>query len=464
MSVELRLPDIGEGMQEGEIVKWLVQEGEWVTEDQPVVEVQTDKVVAEIPAPASGVIDKIFADAGAVVPVNEVILRISVEGVSGQSERGQNERDSKSNRVNGQRALAAPATRRLARKLEVDIEQITGSGPGGRVLEEDVRRAAARLRTANGCDTSGQPVELADGISETAGNNGHGVSGRNAAANIVSADQSRHAASDTYGVTGNTSCQGGLADDLMQSPNPSQYGETTPDEKFDFTGLRGVIAKNMVQSAFTIPHVTHFDEADVTGLIRMRERVREKVAAHGVKLTYLPFFMKAIVVALQEFPVFNATWSEDGKDVWLRKTYNIGVAVDTEDGLVVPVVRNVNRKSIVSISREIEALADKARNRRLSSDELKGGTFTVSNVGSVGGLFATPIIRYPEVALMAFHQVKARPVAIEENEERKVVVRDMMNVSVSFDHRIADGVAVVHFTNRILELIESPEQLLIALP
>lgn len=325
-------------------------------------------------------------------------------------------------RSNVKRALAAPATRRLARKLNVDIEQITGTGPNGRVMEEDVRRAAAEQQFMHEHDGSEHPVTL----------------------------------------TGETEGPEGPVSDRFRGRRSVQE-QSHSAEKFELTGLRGVIAKNMTQSAFTIPHVTHFDEVDVTELIRVRERVKQKVATRGVKLTYVPFFMKAIVVALQEFPVFNATWSEDGKEVWMHKTCNIGVAVDTEEGLVVPVVRDVNMKSVVDIARELEALVEKARKRRLTRDDMSGGTFTVGNVGPMGGMFATPIIRYPEVALMAFHKIKPRPVVVTENGERKVAVRDMMNVSISFDYRIADGVAVVRFTNRILELLEEPEALMIEL-
>lgn len=410
MSVELRLHDLGEGMQEGEIVRWLVHEGEHVQEDQPVVEVQTDKVVAEIAAPASGVVDKIFAATGEVVPVNALILSIRKEEEDSVYPPKQKER------LSGQRALAAPATRRLARKLAVDIERIKGSGPGGRVLERDVRQAS---ESDNERRHAHQPF---DTVEES---------------EVVRPEGASH---------------------------PMYREETVPaPEKLSFTGLRGTVAKNMVQSAFTIPHVTHFDEIDVTELIRIRRHVKSKEVARGIKLTFLPFFIKTIVVALQEFPIFNARWSENGQDVSLHKSYNIGVAVDTADGLIVPVVRHAERKSILQMAKEIEWLAEKARNRRLNRDELSGGTFTVSNIGSVGGLFATPIIRYPEVALMAFHKIKARPVAVEEDGERRVAIRDLMNISLSFDHRVADGAAVVRFTNRIMALLESPEELLLEL-
>ncbi|WP_054950798.1 dihydrolipoamide acetyltransferase family protein [Numidum massiliense] len=480
MAVDVRLPDIGEGMQEGEIVRLLVREGERVVEDQGIVEVLTDKVVAEIPAPATGVVERVFVDAGTVVEVNGLLLRIAVEGDHSRDDSRKNSRtspdphrelpliasDSTVHHVHSptkrqQLVLAAPATRRLARELGVRLETVKGTGPGGRVLEEDVRRDSLRPDYSQ-ISPERQNLDVLDrrDIDDNHGgddrcdrmDNRDRHDSHDNIANHGGDNRDSRDLYDTHYVSG--------ADPT--NPNPStDVSVATQSTKLDFNGLRGTIAKNMVKSAFTIPHVTHFEELDVTELIHLREQLKPKAEARGVKLTFLPFFLKALALALREYPVFNATWSAEGTDVYLHPHYHLGIAVDTAEGLVVPVIKDVDKKSLLTLAEEVQQLAEKARAQRLTRDDISGGTFTVSSVGARGGTSATPIIRHPEVALIAFHKIKARPVVVEAQDERTIVIRDMMNVSLSFDHRVTDGVRAVNFTNRLGELLADPQDLLL---
>ncbi|WCN37415.1 dihydrolipoamide acetyltransferase family protein [Aneurinibacillus uraniidurans] len=427
--VEFKLPDVGEGMHEGEITRWLIAEGDHVEQDQPVVEVQTDKVNAELSAPVSGVITQLLFAAGDTVHVGQVMFviddgvgeKVEMETAAIQSE----EREVASSVSNvvlavpsvseTHRALATPYVRQLARSLGIDLEQVAGSGPAGRVLEEDIRRFA---KSESIQDRESQVV-------------------------AVTTDQMPPEVKQPVIVAPH------LASNLPQEA----------EERIKLAGIRKKIAEHMVKSVTIIPHVTHFDDMEMDALIALRSRMKLHAEEIGVKLTYLPFFIKATVIALKQFRMFNASVDDSTGEIVLKNYYHIGVAADTEQGLVVPVIKHADRKSIFDIAREVGELAEKARTGKLTLADMSGGTFTITSVGSVGGQQATPIINHPEAAILALHKIEPRAVV----RSREIVIRDMMNVSLSFDHRIIDGVASVRFTNRIKQLLENPELLFMEL-
>lgn len=392
--LEVKLHDIGEGITEGEIVQYLVKEGEEVTSDQPLVEIQTDKVVAELPAPCSGIVKKILVPPGERIQVGTTILYIEPL-------------KPKTNQF--KRVLATPYTRKLAREHKINLEDVPTSDPSGRVTEEDVLRFVRERQAVH-------QVQLKPAVHEQQ----------------KPADQEEPKA------------------DLPVTKD--QVANYVP-----FRGIRRQIAQKMSQSMYTIPHVTMFEEVDMTNLLALRERLKE--ANHSISVT--SFFIKALVHALKEFPIFNAQLDEQKEQIILKREYHIGLATDTKDGLLVPVLRQADKKSIKEINEEIKELTEKAKKGSLAPNELQNSTFTISNVGPLGGsLFATPIINYPETAIIAFHPIRKRPVVHEQDQ---IVIRQMMNLSFSFDHRVADGATAISFINRFSGLIEQPHTLFVEL-
>ncbi|MFB5189327.1 dihydrolipoamide acetyltransferase family protein [Alicyclobacillus fastidiosus] len=435
---EYKLADIGEGMHEGEIVRWLVKEGDDVLVDDPIVEVQTDKVTAELPAPVTGKIHHILAKEGAMVPVGSTLViiadaqaRPAPQLPAGPSEAMLHddsaqpdlpvapkpdgvvaERFTSGDRGHtaplAKRALATPHIRYLARQMNIDIEQVEGTGRGGRVTEEDLRRFRDDLlEMSSGSVTDEKVGEALTKTPERA----------------ASPDATAH-----------------------------QNGRV---ERVALKGIRKRIADHMVKSVSTIPHVTSVDELEMDSLHGLRERLKTVAQARGVKLTFLPFFVKAIVIALREFPIMNASLDDETGDILLKHYYHIGIATDTDDGLIVPVIKDADQLTVFQLAQEIASLAMAARTGKLRLDQVTGGTFTISNVGSIGGLYATPIINHPEAAILGIHKMEPRSVV----RDGVSVIRTMMNISLSFDHRLIDGATAVRFTNRIRSLLEDPDQL-----
>lgn len=402
MPKEFKLPDLGEGVAEGEIVKWLVSEGSDIKEDQPLVEVMTDKATVQIPSPSSGKIGKILAKAGQTVKVGASIVTFEIGDEASQqvtTPGQQSQQAAPSAQVAEQaatqvRAIATPSTRKLARELDVEIESVRGTGPSGRITDDDVRNEAKKKK---------------DTTQETA------------------------------------------------PPEATVAKEPTQDERQAIHGIRKRIADKMAKSSRTTAAVTHVDEVDLTSLIALREQLKPIAEAHGVKITYLPFIMKACISALNEYQYFNSSIDDEKEEVVLKKHYNIGFATDTPNGLIVPVVKDADKKGIFQIAKEIEILSGKAREGKIALEDIQEGTFTITNIGSLGGIISTPIINVPEVAILGVHKIQKRPVVIKD----KIEIRDMTYLALSFDHRIVDGADAARFTSKIIKILENPALLML---
>lgn len=411
MAKEFRFPDVGEGITEGELVRWLVKEGEEIQEDQVIAEVETDKAVVELPSPYAGVILKRNFKEKDIVRVGEALVVIGEKGEALEEEPGEKKEEKAEearpagivgqiieSRQEIREVLATPKVRRLALELGVDLSQVRGSGPEGRITEEDISRAPARKKPA--------------------------VEARRPVPKIKS--------------------------------KFDFYGEV---ERLPLRGVRRATAKKMSESTAKAAHVTHFDEADVTELARVREELRPKAQKKNIKLTYLPIIVKAAIAALKLHPLLNATLDDEEEEIIIKKYYNIGIAVDVPDGLIVPVVKLANIKSLFELAAEIQQLAWAAKARTLDLADLKGGTFSITNVGMLGGEFATPIINYPEVAILATLRIADR-VRVKDG---KIAIRKTLPLCLSFDHRVIDGAEAARFINDLVKHLEKPSLLTLEL-
>jgi pyruvate dehydrogenase E2 component (dihydrolipoamide acetyltransferase) len=392
MSYEFKLPDIGEGMAEGEIVRWLVKEGDVLTQDQPMVEVMTDKATVEIATPRAGrVLERRFKE-GQRCPVGEVLIVIEIlidADKTPELATAKASVASSDTLVAAGGGLATPATRRLARELGVELVHVTGTGPGGQITAADVR--AAKVGSATG---------------------------------------------DTFDTL----------------PTPGISSMPSGDVRIPFRGVRRMIADHMVLTQRQVAQFTYVEEIDCTELVELRGKAEARLAGHGIKLTYLPFFVKAAVEALKKHPQLNATLDEPAGEIVQRREYHIGIAAQTPEGLMVPVIRHADRRSLLDLAKEVERLAVAAKNGRVSPRDLGGSTFTITSLGSLGGIVATPIVNYPEVAILAIHKIAKRPTVVDD----KIVVRDMMNLSMSVDHRLVDGYDAATFVAEMKASLETP--------
>jgi pyruvate dehydrogenase E2 component (dihydrolipoamide acetyltransferase) len=445
---EFRLPDIGEGVAEGEIVGWKMQEGGSVNEDQPLLEVMTDKATVEISSPVRGKIHQIVAKEGAVVPVGAVLCTIEPAAGAhvptiashgdGHAAAAKKEAPKAApaaapvaaaveefSRPAGQRALATPFTRRLARELGLDIEKIEGTGDVGRVTEEDVRAFAGAKQAAPAVRVSGEiPVPF-------------GTARAPSLSEQIAAQPAAKAAAP--------------------KPAPVPIPPGTRETRVPIRGLRKRISERMHQSKTTAAHFTYVDEVDVTELVALRAKMKERAQKRGVKLTYMPFIAKAIVSGLREFPTLNGVTDDASNEFVVKHYYNFGIAVDAPDGLIVPVVKNVDQRSILELAQELDRVASEAREGKSKLEDLKDGTFTITNAGNIGGLFATPIINYPEAAILGVHAIKKKPWIVGD----KIEVRDIMYLSISIDHRMNDGATGARFMNHVVAMLQDPQQLLL---
>ncbi|MDN3426021.1 dihydrolipoamide acetyltransferase family protein [Microbacterium sp. APC 3898] len=464
MAFEFRLPDIGEGIHEGEIVKWFVKAGDTIEEDDILVEVQNDKAVVEIPSPVSGTVEEVLVEEGTVAVVGDILVRIDAPDAeemnfkgdhgdkeeaapevkeeteeqvqSGTAESGQEvdkapakeeepkeqtgagaqpQADSTEEAYPNARVISMPSVRKFARDNDVDIKQVTGSGNNGRILREDVEAFM------NGDQKAAAP-----------------------AASEAPQETTQEAAAES-------------TDKVAAAPKAAAAPEGEfPETREKMSGIRKAIAKAMVHSKHTAPHVTLMDEVDVTELVAHRKKFKDIAAEKEIKLTYLPYVVKALVSTLREFPALNTSFDDETSEVIQKHYFNIGIAADTEKGLMVPVIKNADRKSIFAISDEINGLATKARDGKLTAAEMKGASCSITNIGSAGGQWFTPVINHPEVAILGIGRIAEKPV-IKNGE---IVAAPVLALSLSFDHRMIDGATAQHALNHIKRLLSQPELLL----
>jgi pyruvate dehydrogenase E2 component (dihydrolipoamide acetyltransferase) len=420
MEYEFRLPDIGEGVAEGEVVRWFVKEGDTIREDAPLVSVLTDKANVEIPSPKSGKVVRIHVPEGEKVKVGGVLVTLEIAGTPaaasptptspaapgapGPTSPPPSTALGTSAAATSGRYLAAPFVRRLAAERGIDLATVTGSGPGGRILETDL---------APGRTPPPSPVSTAEP----------------SPASLPPPETPR-------------------------APPPATDDDVL--ERIPLRGIRRVIAEHMTESRHKAAHYSYVEEVDMSDLIQLRDRMAKHVEKKGIKLSYLPFIVKGVVAGLRAYPKVNARFDDERQELVVLKPYNIGIATATPEGLLVPVIHHADRKSVADIAREIQELAEKGRDGKLSRTEMSGGTFTITSLGALGGVLATPILNYPEVAILGVHRIVRRPVY---RSDGTIGPADLMNLSISLDHRVLDGIVGAQFIAVVKSYLEDPHQL-----
>jgi pyruvate dehydrogenase E2 component (dihydrolipoamide acetyltransferase) len=411
--LDFKLPDIGEGVAEGEIVRWIVEVGATVEEHQSVVEVMTDKATVEVPAPAAGTITELLVSAGDTVPVGEVIFRLATAGAASApaapaaavapaaapaAAPSAAPAASAPAAASDAKVLAVPSARRVARELGIDLAQVPGTGRNGVVRRADVEAFAA----------AGAPAAAAAPAAAPAAN------------------------------------------------TPTFSAPSAAEERIPFRGVRRKIAEAMVRSKQTAPHFTVVEEIDVTELVRVRQKAKELGAKQGIKVTFMPFIMKAVAGGLMKHRMLNGHLDEAAGDIVLPGTVDLGIATDTPNGLIVPVIRSVQSKGLLELAAELQDLAERTRSGKVRPDELKGSTFSITNAGNIGGTLATPIINFPDIAILGVHRIVKRPGVVETPEGDVIEVRQYMNLSCSVDHRLADGADAARFLAYLRQILEEP--------
>jgi pyruvate dehydrogenase E2 component (dihydrolipoamide acetyltransferase) len=427
----IQLPELGEGVSEGELVKWLVKPGDKIEADQPVAEMMTDKATVEVPSPTAGTVKELKVKEGNIVEVGAVMLVIEADGAATVEAKPAHHAPAvaapkpaatpapaahvaATTPVMAQavgvypppadaKVLATPATRRLGREMGVDLNVIKGTGIAGRVTREDV------MSFGTGATAAGAPMYQAPSI-----------------------------------------------------PRPAYQGPAgAAEERVALKGIRKKIAENLQMAKHVIPHFTLADEANVTALVKMREELKGQAEKAGVKITYLPFVMKALIATMREFPMFNASIDDAAQEIVYKKYFNIGFAADTPNGLLVPVIKGAEHKTVLQLSKEISELAKKARDGKLALDEMKGATITITNIGSVGGTYATPIINHPEVAILGMYKISDKPVIKQGASGVEIDVIKSMNFTITADHRLIDGAVAANFLKAFINRIENPGVLML---
>lgn len=437
MKFEFKFPDVGEGIHEGVVTEWLVEVGQEIQEGTSVAEVETDKVTTEIPSPKSGKIAKLIGKKGDTIHVGDVFVVIDTESGDSDEEESykieekkyeeaevpivEDEEEEETAGVVGEvvassqmiassdehsgtvkkpqthkKALATPVARAMAKDLGVDINTIIGTGPNGRVMKEDIKKA-----------------------------------------------------SETKSVTPKETQK------KAPKPSPTPFNEEL-EERIPLTKIRQTIAEKMAESRFTIPHTTAMDEIDVSKLYEFRKKYKDIFEEDEIHLTFLPFIIKAVIIALKEIPEFNSTLDEEKNELILKHYYNIGIATDTDKGLMVPVIKEADKQSISELAVSITELSNKAKNGKIELHELRGGSFSITNYGSIGGMFGIPIINYPEAAILGLGRIVKKPIV--DNDEIKIAY--VLPLSLSYDHRTIDGASGARFLNLLKDLLSKPEVLL----
>lgn len=437
---KFKFADIGEGIHEGKLLKWMFKVGDEVKDGDTLFLVETDKVNAEIPSPVDGVMKKLLAEEGDTIHVGDVVVEIDdgeesessegekekdkgtktetvdegkdMAGVVGELEVGEDvlessdEKDEKEETTSKKKTLATPVARKLAKDLGIDINTINGSGANGRVMKDDIYKASEKEETTKKEDTT----------------------------------------KDTHKKS--------YSKDI-DIPEIKIDGEV---ERVKVSKMRKTIAENMVLSKSVIPHASSMDDFDVTELVKFRKEQKLIAEKQDIKLTYMPFIIKAVTLALKEYPVLNSSYDMENEEIIMKQYYNIGIAVDTPEGLMVPVVKDADRKGILEISKDMNNLIEKSQDRKISLEDLRGGTFSITNYGAVGSTYGVPVIKYPEAAILGIGRITKKPVVVDG----EIVIRDIVPISLSIDHRIVDGADAGRFLNKIKEYLRDPMLLLLS--
>ncbi|HYD40057.1 MAG TPA: dihydrolipoamide acetyltransferase family protein [Anaeromyxobacter sp.] len=426
MLFKLTLPDIGEGVVEAEVQRWFVAPGDRVEEDQPLVEVMTDKATVTIPSPRPGRVVRLFSQEGAIAKVHAPLVELEVEeGAQAAVPSNGHAHAPVPAEVPAvaaaaavateapRKALATPAVRAMARSLGIDLRAVHGSGKDGRVTKEDLEAARASANGKGGVEAV--PLALRQ-------------------------------------AQGERSAQ--VATVVPVPPPPTTVRSTTrgEEERIPLRGLRKRIADNIARSKRTAAHFTFVEQADVTELVQVKHRMADAARAEGVRLTYLSFIVKAVVAALKKFPELNASLDEERNEVVVKKWYDIGIASSTDQGLIVPVIRGADRLSLLDVAREIARVARDSKAGHSRPEDVGNSTFTITSLGGLGGLFGTPVLNYPEVGIMGVHRIRPTPVV----RNGQIVARDVLHVSMTGDHRVVDGQMIAGFTYQVVKYLEDP--------
>lgn len=489
---EIVLPELAESVVEGEILKWLVNEGDPIALEQPLCEVMTDKVTVELPSPVAGVLHKRMAQEGDVVAVHAVIALIDEGGSAAPSgaklpPQAQEEREQVGGEGGGSiveaahipkadddstslfktfatdekvtvqglgsrtpaaaapqvrnegRILAVPAARQLARELNIDLAYVQGSGPNGRIRVQDVlghQQGPVNQQGPASRGDQGQPVAPAP--------------------EPAAPPAAPPASTPPAPAPKAPAAPGGMTVPPVQYRTPKGYEHL--EERTPLRGMRRAISNQMVASHLYTVRTLTVDEVNLTRLVEFRDRVKDEAKAQGVKLSYLPFIFKAVAVALRKYPSLNTSFDETTQEIVQKRYYNMGMAVATPQGLTVPVLKDVNQKSVFDLASEVVDLATRANEGKLQPDELAGSTFSITNIGSIGALFSFPIINVPDAAILGIHSIVKRPI-VDENDN--IVVAHMMYLSLSFDHRLVDGAEAARFCKEVIRLLENPDRLML---
>jgi pyruvate dehydrogenase E2 component (dihydrolipoamide acetyltransferase) len=477
--LKFEFPDTGEGVTEGQFLEWKVSEGDEIEEDQVVGEAETDKAVVEIPAPADGVVKSLKVSPGDTVKVGQVIMELETgdsetnSGTAGSEDSGENktsEEDKSGNSGSGEESaevssgnnsediLALPKVRKLAEEKNVDLASIR---TGKRITEKEVREAAGEEEfEKSGDNVEASPGEESEESPDQSVNVSKDVDATPAVRKLAREEKVDISQVDGTGRGGKITKQ-----DILDFKDSEQEGKEESDdgqekvkqdgevERVEINGVKRKTGEKMAESKFTAPHVTHMDKADVTELVDLRESVKEDIDEH---LTYLPFIMKACYLAMQEHTNLNAELDEENDEIIRKNFYDFNIAVDTERGLMVPKVENIDSKNLVELARSISEVVDEAQSGKIPPEKMKGGTFSITNIGAIGGQGFTPIINYPQVAILGIGKIEETAEVIDG----EVVPRNTVKLSLSYDHRVIDGAEAARFMNEVIENLEKPEEML----
>lgn len=406
---EFKLPDLGEGIHEGELLKWYVKEKDSIREDDPLCDMETDKATVTIPSPRTGIIIKLNGNPGDMIRVGQVLAVIEIRGENSSETSGPSDDAKTRDQKMKKQVAAAPATRRLAREMGIDITTVTGTGSAGKVTPEDVKFAAGESGKTDGKDAGTADPDIA-------------------------APEERHSWVP-----------------FLEIPALPDYAGEGPVEKIPMRSLRKKVAVKTTSSMILIPHVAHMEEWDVTELETLRKALNRE-RNESDRITLLSFIVKALASLLKQYPQFNAGVDPHKMEIIYKKYYHIGIAADTPKGLIVPVIKHADAKSVTQIATEIRSLAGKGQDGTITAEELTGSTFTVTNVGAIGGTGVFPIINYPESAILGMGRVAPKPTVKDD----AVVIRTMLPVTLCFDHRVADGAGAAYFMRDLKQMMETP--------